>query len=181
MSKPKLLKIFDDTTEDRAYSKFNNPITVTKDGNTLLVNTNVTISSNTMLTFYAPCNSSEVSTITANGIVYSLVDAASVSISEGGKFVSGSLVSVILDVTNLKAYVQNSSYYDPDQLILLANAITKGDGTVVTEKIISLLGINNKQDKITGTESQYVGFDAKGNLIAKDGMLTFNLLADYDQ
>lgn len=104
MSKPKLLKIFDTTTDEKIYSKFINPVEVTLSGNSLVVSSTITIDGNSYITFKAPCNSSEVTSITINGNLYNIVNTLNKTITEDF-FVVDALVSVILDPVTQKAFV----------------------------------------------------------------------------
>ena len=105
MSKPKLLRIFDETTKDTAYSRLNNPVTVTQSDSTLIVNERISVLDNAMLTFTAPCSCSSVTTITVGGIEYTLVDL--LNLRPTGAWVEGAVVSVVLDCDSKKAYVQS--------------------------------------------------------------------------
>lgn len=60
------------------------------------------------VTFKAPCDSKGVTDIIINGVPYSLVDAMGESVSTGNSYKSGVMVSVILDTTGKKAYIQNA-------------------------------------------------------------------------
>ena len=62
------------------------------------------------VTFEAPCNSSEVDGIVIDGIAFSIVDALGNPITSNS-FVKGSLVSVILHLDTLKAFIQNPATY----------------------------------------------------------------------
>ena len=108
MSKPKILKIFDTTTDEKIYSKLTNPVTVTQSGTTLVVSSTLTLSGPSMITFKAPCNSSAVNTITANGISFSIVNTLNKT-ATGDVFVNGAMVSMILDTSSNKAYLSGSS------------------------------------------------------------------------
>lgn len=107
MSKPKLLRVFDETTQDIAYSRLNNPVTVSLSGTSVVVDPSVVIECNTILTFTAPCDCSQVDTITAGGVNYELLDTMQKKPTSA--WVTGSLVTVALDCTNKKAYLQGGS------------------------------------------------------------------------
>lgn len=63
-----------------------------------------------LVTFIAPCDCSTPEGIRINGQQYELVDALGNSVLGGrGVFVKDALIAVILDVTNNKAYIQNSA------------------------------------------------------------------------
>lgn len=109
MSKPKILKIFDTTTDEKIYSKLTNPVTVTQSGTTLVVSSSLTLSGPSIITFKAPCNSSAVNTITANGISFSIVNTLDKTVTAGNVFVNGAMVSMILDTSSNKAYLSGSS------------------------------------------------------------------------
>ena len=63
------------------------------------------------VTFVAPCDCSTASGIKVGGKTFTIVDAlGQAAVGSGkGSFCSGALVNVVLDVTNLKAYLQNSA------------------------------------------------------------------------
>lgn len=109
MSKPKILKIFDTTTDEKIYSKLTNPVTVTKSGTALVVSSTLTLSGPSIITFKAPCNSSAVNTITANGISFSIVNTLNKTVTTSDVFVNGAMVSMILDTSSNKAYLSGSS------------------------------------------------------------------------
>lgn len=109
MSKPKILKIFDTTTDEKIYSKLTNPVTVTKSGTALVVSSTLTLSGPSIITFKAPCNSSAVNTITANGISFSIVNTLNKTVTTSDVFVNGAMVSMILDTSSNKAYFSGSS------------------------------------------------------------------------
>lgn len=58
------------------------------------------------ITFEAPCNSNEVTDIVVNGITYDFVDSIGNPITPNA-FVTGSMVSIILNNNTLKAFIQN--------------------------------------------------------------------------
>lgn len=132
MSKPKLLKIFDKSTQDVAYSRLNNPVSVTKLENTLILDGSISVYNNTMLTFKSPCNCSEVFSITVSGVVYPLLDAAGNNVSTGDSFVAGSLVSLTLDTEEKKAYLLNAAGGGgelSDETPTSLTGLLKGNGT----------------------------------------------------
>ena len=108
MSKPKILKIFDTTTDEKIYSKLTNPVTVTQSGTALVVSSALTLSGPSIITFKAPCNSSAVNTITANSISFSIVNTLNKT-TASDEFVNGAMVSMILDTSSNKAYLSGSS------------------------------------------------------------------------
>lgn len=109
MSKPKLLEIFNEDSVGSAYSKLNNPVTVRRSGSSLIVSEGVKIQNNSVLTFKAPCSCQDITNIIINNVIYSFVDAIDKTVSDSGAFVSGALVSVLLDTKTNKAYIQNSA------------------------------------------------------------------------
>ena len=69
-----------------------------------------------------------------------------------------------------------SGGYDDVRRITNADLVNTEDGSNVEEKLAAL--DSDKQDKITGTQGQLVGFDGQGNAVAQDapdiGVATFN-------
>ena len=62
------------------------------------------------LTFVAPCDCTGVTGIKIGEVEYTLVDATNTCVSDkGSQFVSGAMVSVIIDTANSRAYIQNSA------------------------------------------------------------------------
>lgn len=62
------------------------------------------------VSFLAPCDCTGVTGLQINNVSYSIVDALGTAISSlGSIFSSGSMVSVILDCSSNKAYIQNAS------------------------------------------------------------------------
>lgn len=148
MSKPKLLRIFDESTTDSAHSKFNNPVKVTKSGKNLVVSESIKVHNNAILTFKAPCSCEGISGIIINGIVHDLVDAHGDVISDSGAFIEGVVVSITLDTTTNKAFIVNAASLpgtgtkvanpgqavtgeynevDPDALFIVGNGTSDGD------------------------------------------------------
>lgn len=62
------------------------------------------------VSFVAPCNSLTAEGIQIDGEAYIIVDAIGKTVTgKGGVWYTGAIVSVILDVTNKKAYLQSSN------------------------------------------------------------------------
>ena len=62
------------------------------------------------ITFVAPCNCDAATGVSINGTTYDFVDAMGNGIEDLGEaFCAGSVVSVIIDVINNKAYLQNAA------------------------------------------------------------------------
>lgn len=75
------------------------------------------------VTFRAPCNCTGVTGIIIGSSTYELIDAVGSSVGDiGGAFSSGSMVSVILDTENSRAYIQNSASADLTNLDINATA-----------------------------------------------------------
>ena len=68
----------------------------------------VTLSQGKQISFTAPCDSTGVTGIIINGITYTLVKANGNSL-ETGAFINGALISVLIDLINSKAYIQNAA------------------------------------------------------------------------
>lgn len=89
------------------------------------------------VSFVAPCNSLAAEGIQIDGEVYSVVDAIGNTITGKGRvWDTGAIVSVVIDVTNKKAYVQNSAKSIPVNIdaTLLAASWT-GDNAPYTQAI----------------------------------------------
>lgn len=61
------------------------------------------------ITFRAPCDCTGVSGIVIGDTTYDLVDAQNNTISTNSFFVAGAMITVVLDIENNKAYIQNAS------------------------------------------------------------------------
>lgn len=60
------------------------------------------------ITFRAPCGNDTPTGLSVNGTDFTFVDASGTNVLAcNGKFVSGAMVAVLLDVTGLKAYILN--------------------------------------------------------------------------
>lgn len=84
------------------------------------------------ITFTAPCASEEFTGIIIDSVEYDLVSANGTSLA-ASSFDAGSMVSIILDVNNRKAYVQNAdtNAYLEAQLASKAPAHTYGTEDIV--------------------------------------------------
>lgn len=71
----------------------------------------VNIETGLHITFVAPCNCDAATGLSINGTAYNIVDALGNNIAalSGGAFCLGAIVSIILDATNNKAYIQNAA------------------------------------------------------------------------
>lgn len=69
---------------------------------------NTPICNGKQITFRAPCDCEGVTGINIDGDTYDLLSTVNEPVSKGGTFISGALVSVIIDTDNNKAYIQNS-------------------------------------------------------------------------
>lgn len=63
------------------------------------------------ITFKAPCDCTDITGLVIDGVTYTLVDACDFDVLslQCLAFVSGAMVSVIVDVENKKAYIQNAA------------------------------------------------------------------------
>ena len=73
------------------------------------------------VTFRAPCDCIGVENIVINGKTYALLNTADKPVYNDNIFVSGALVSVIIDEDNNKAYIQNASTIVDYHVTLSAN------------------------------------------------------------
>ena len=71
------------------------------------------VSTGTLVKFSAPCDCSEVTGgLVIDGESYAIVDAVGASVvGVGGVWASGSMVSVLIDAENKKAFIQNAAAY----------------------------------------------------------------------
>ena len=70
---------------------------------------NTEVCNGKQITFRAPCSCEGVTHISIEGTTYQLVDSMNRDISKCEAYTEGSMISVILDTENTKAYVQNSA------------------------------------------------------------------------
>lgn len=102
--------MLDTRTNTTAYSKLNNIIPeVTQSGDSLVVPSHIKVLDATLLSFRSPCDCSEVSTISIAGEKYDLVDASHSSVTGRGAFTADAMVTVLIDPTSHRAYIQNSA------------------------------------------------------------------------
>ena len=81
------------------------------------------------VSFVAPCDCSAVDGIQIDGVDYDVVDSAGNVIPFGrGVWSNGAVLSVILDVTNRKAYLQNQNAYTRYETMTTATAALFGLG-----------------------------------------------------
>ena len=82
----------------------------------------------TIIKFKTPCGSVGVNSLVIGGVNYSFIDAMGKLVSDigDGTFDSGAMLSVIVDVANKKAYIQNQSKATPISHNHSAANITSG-------------------------------------------------------
>lgn len=79
------------------------------------------------ITIKAPCNCNVVAGVQINDIAFPFYDAAGNSLeSISGKFAEGSLIRVMFDTVNVRAYILNSATSMPTSHIHSADDITAG-------------------------------------------------------
>lgn len=79
------------------------------------------------LTIQAPCDCSAVEGVQINNVAFPFYDAAGNSIVDiRNKFSTGSLIRVMIDTVNARAYILNSACSKPSAHNHLANEITAG-------------------------------------------------------
>lgn len=101
------------------------------------------------LTFVAPCDCTGVTGIIIGETTYTLVDATNTCVSDkGNQFVSGAMVSVIMDTTNSRAYIQNSA-----NSVIADDTLDSKSANAVSNKCVSA-ALNTKLNlaggKLTG-------------------------------
>lgn len=74
---------------------------------TITLPSNVEVLHGKQITFRAPADCTGVTGIIIDNVTYDLVDASNKSVSNVGSYINGAMLSVILDVENKKAYLQN--------------------------------------------------------------------------
>lgn len=111
MSKPKILKLFDENVEGSIYSKLNNPVTVTLTNRSLVVSGVVDVQDNSILTFKPGCSCTEVDSITINSKVYTIKDSSgNVVTGNSDTWSDGAVISVALDTADREAYILSSNF-----------------------------------------------------------------------
>lgn len=143
MSMPKLLSIFKESADDAAYSRLNNPVTVTKSGASLVVSQSIAVHDEAIVTFKAPCSCSGITSITVNSVAYALVDTAGNALSDTSAFNKGSAVSVILDTTNKKAYATFKATVPTADISGTLPINKGGTGAATAEAARAALGIDD--------------------------------------
>ena len=114
------------------------------------------------VSFIAPCGSDSAECLTINGVDYIVCNAIGVDVAGTTAWASGVIVSVILNVEETKAYIQNAATSAGESTAgtLTAISITESaDGTVT---MVNTLDI--------GTETIVISADAEGN----PNKLTYN-------
>lgn len=137
MSKPKILKMFDETAEGSIYSKLNNPVTTTVIDRSLIVSGITDAHDKSIVTFKPGCDSSDVDSITINGDVYTIQDSlGNVVTGNTGMWINGATISVALDTKNKAAYILNNNYSITETLPKpFYITLTKGsDGVITADK-----------------------------------------------
>ena len=129
----------------------------------------VTLSQGKQISFTAPCDSTGVTGIIINNVTYTLLKANGDSL-ETGAFISGALVSVLIDLTNHKAYIQNA-----------ASAITFDDvgdnQTLLTEHKDTIVGAVNELFTNVSNGKQLIAASLTDMKISSSGDDTFEKLA----
>ena len=79
------------------------------------------------ITIQAPCNCSEVTGVQINNVAFPFYDAVGNSLENiRGKFTEGSLIRVMIDTVNVRAYILNSPIAAPTHHTHGANEVTSG-------------------------------------------------------
>lgn len=137
MSKPKILKMFDETAEGSIYSKLNNPVTTTVIDRSLIVSGITDAHDKSIVTFKPGCDSSDVDSITINGDVYTIQDSlGNVVTGNTGMWINGATISVALDTKNKAAYILNNNYSITETLTkpFYITLTEGGDGVITADK-----------------------------------------------
>ena len=74
---------------------------------TVTLPSNVEVLNGKQITFRAPADCNGITGIVINGETYDLVDAKNKSVANVNSYVDGAMLSVILDIENKRAYLQN--------------------------------------------------------------------------
>lgn len=134
------------------------------------------ITNGRQITFRAPCDCTGVTGIIVGETTYSLVDTMEKSVGDGGVFKQGSLVSVVLDTENSKAYlvttaiigvVDNLSSSDP------AAALSANQGRVINNLISEKLAKSNVVNNLTTADAGYA-LDARQGKALSDSVSSIN-------
>ena len=83
------------------------------------------------VSFAAPCDCDKVTGLSIEGEIYTVCDAMGRTVTGiGGVFCQGSIVSVVLNVTEKKAYIQNPAFPTTETWIF-----TLEDDSTVTKEV----------------------------------------------
>lgn len=134
----------------------------------------ISICDGKQVTFRAPCDCTGVTTLLIDGLTYELLNTAGETIAGGSSFVAGSMVLVIIDTEQSKAYIQSS----PAKLYDASGSNTDG---VMTQKATTdaLVSHNESHDVHNGILQpiiEAVGLlkcDSKGNVNAAEAGVDF--------
>ncbi len=108
MGRPKLLNIFIPTPDEILYTKTPSYVTVVKEDTNLVVQETITeVQEGSSITFKAPCACSTINGVKINGIVYEILETDGTAANDNA-FIINAMVTLKLDITNSKAYIQNS-------------------------------------------------------------------------
>lgn len=110
------------------------------------------------ISFSAPCDCGAADAITINGVDYELLDTC--QRKPTGAWTPGSLVSVVLDCTNKKAYIQGSSYTKTETDTLLAK---KADTSDIDQIENDVNVLESRMDTFTNLPTGSTSGDAELN------------------
>lgn len=113
------------------------------------------------LSFRAPCDSTDVTGITLDGVNYDLVDASGASLTSCSTyFAEGSMVTVIIDTSNRKASVLNPRVNTYTKSLGTPNDTASSSGTTVWARVKQIEGdmLGKAPSVHTHTKSQISDF-----------------------
>lgn len=119
------------------------------------------------VSFVAPCDCTNVEGLSIEGEVYTVVDAMGQCVTgKGGAFCAGSVVSVILNVEDKKAFIQNLSTYTKEETLSSSTKTALGLGEdAVPDDAFASLGWHTWRRR--AEESGYVTNSVVGDKIVR--------------
>lgn len=74
-----------------------------------------------MVSFVAPCDCSTITCLHINGVDYTIVDAAGEDVTKvGGVWAAGAVVTVVLNTSTRRAYIQNPNHFAKRSILTTA-------------------------------------------------------------
>ena len=118
------------------------------------------------VTFRAPCDCVGVTGIAIEGVTYALLDTTDAPVNSISAFVTGALVTVVLDTENNKAYIQNGSAAAAGVPRRVAVKLLASGWDSENSQIVDVLGLS-----IDETEQLVHIFPANNVVYAESGIV----------